>query len=223
MKNKALIVILAIFTATALSSVFGVRIAFANPSQAHMTCQGGLYYEAHDYPRDGSSTVTAYIDGKRLQGFPKSFGPSIEGTVPNPDKTKPHTWKVVWDGSDGSKGDRKQEGSVDSCVTPPTSPSTTTSTSSTTTTTTVLPSTVPMAEESTTTVLTDIDTPPVPTTTNPPTATTNTVQPPTPPNGPGLPDTGIEISTFGWGLILITAGILILVWNRRSLKNRDQR
>ena len=218
MKNKALIVILAIFTATALSSVFGVRIAFANPSQAHMTCQGGLYYEAHDYPRDGSSTVTAYIDGKRLQGFPKSFGPSIEGTVPNPDKTKPHTWKVVWDGSDGSKGDRKQEGSVDSCVTPPTSPPTTTIPRSSTT---VPETTTTVAQETTTTVLTDIDTPAVPTTTNAPTTTADTSQPPAPTTG--LPATGIDISTFGWGLILITVGILMVVWNRRSLKNRDQR
>jgi len=220
MKNKALIVILAIFTATALSSVFGVRIAFANPSQAHMTCQGGLYYEAHDYPRDGSSTVTAYIDGKRLQGFPKSFGPSIEGTVPNPDKTKPHTWKVVWDGSDGSKGDRKQEGSVDSCVTPPTSPPTSTTTIPRSS-TTVPETTTTVAQETTTTVLTDIDTPAVPTTTNAPTTTADTSQPPAPTTG--LPATGIDISTFGWGLIVITVGILMVVWNRRSLKNRDQR
>lgn len=221
MKQKLLIVILAIVAAATLGVLGSFRIVFANPSQAHMTCKEGLYYEAHDYPRSGDSTVTAFIDGKRVKGFPKSFRVSIEGTIPNPDKTIPHTWKVVWDGFDGAKGDRTQEGSVDSCVSPPTTHPTTTTSTTVPTSSTTVSTTTTVYEGTTTTVATDIDTPPVPTTTNATTTTADTSQPPAPTTG--LPATGIDISTFGWGLILITVGILMVVWNRRSLKNRDQR
>lgn len=223
MKQKLLILIISMFAASMLSSVFGVRIVFANPSQGNMTCKGGLYYEAHDYPKDGNSTITAYIDSKRVKGFPKSFGPTIEGTIPNPDKTVPHTWKLVWDRSNGSKGDRSQEGSVDSCVIPPTTPSTTTtipksSTPSSSSTSTVQTSATTTSQATTTSVLTDIDTPAVPTTTNAPTTTTDIGQPPAPTGG--LPATGIDISTVAWGCILILAGVGLLIWNKRAIRKR---
>ncbi len=167
---------------TALVTMLFGATAFANPSTASATCQGGIVYEGHDYPSAGN-TVTVKIDNVTVAGFPKTFGSSTSGTVPFPNKTQSHTWSVIWDRFNGTDGDRTQSGSVEACQTVPTTttvaPTTTIAATTTTvpqstttvvvntqvivpTTTIVDPTTTVPTRDTTTTTVVDVCNPPQP-------------------------------------------------------------
>lgn len=117
--------------------------AWANPSTASGSCETGVSYEGHDYPQTNGNTVTIFIDNTVVRTV--TFSGSTSGTVANPDKTKAHSWRAVWDRVNGTDGDRTQQGEFGACQTPPTTTTvqatTTTSTLPPTTTTTVAPTT----------------------------------------------------------------------------------
>lgn len=135
---------------------------WANPSTASGSCQAGVSYEGHDYPQTNGNTATISIDDVVVRTV--TFSTSTSGNVANPDKTKPHTWQVVWDRVNGTNGDRTQHGDFAACQTPATT---------TTLPTTTLPTTTTTVPATTTTL-------PAPTTT-PATTTTVAATVPTPP------------------------------------------
>jgi hypothetical protein len=121
--------------------------AWANPSTASGTCQGGVSYEGHDYPQTNGNTVTIYIDNAVVRTV--TFSGSTSGNVPNPDKTKAHTWRAVWDRVNGTDGDRTQSGEFGSCEIPPTTTTTPVAPTTTLATTTTVAATTTMVIDDT--------------------------------------------------------------------------
>lgn len=189
--------------------------AFANPSQASATCEGGIVYSGHDYPSSGN-TVTVKIDGKIVAGFPKTFGSQTSGTVVFPDKTHDYSWEVVWDRYNGTDGDRTQEGRVHACVVEETTTTTVPPTTTTipATTTTVPDVTTTVVDETTTTVAA-VD---IPTTTQP--LPTVPVEPlaVVSDNNTALPRTGGSTTILAIAAVMVAAGVLMLLTRIRPAR-----
>lgn len=126
---------LKVLAGTAL--MFGVIVAGALPASAHThaigsSCADGVTASAASYNTSGKpNTATIYIDGAVVYSNP-SFGASFAKTVPNPDKTVQHTWRVVITAWDNPAFNVDQQGVLLDCEKPPvtttTKPPTTTTT-----------------------------------------------------------------------------------------------
>jgi LPXTG-motif cell wall-anchored protein len=191
--------------ATIIAALTFAGVAHANPSTASATCEGGIVYSGHDYPPSGN-TVTIVIDGAIVKTV--TYGTSTSGNVANPDKTKPHSWFVIWDRANGTDGDRTQQGTMPACETAPTTTAAPT--------TTVGASSVPVVTitaEVVTPVVTPapallaVDVPPVP-------------QPQQGVSAAGqtLPQTGVGAGGLIWAAALVAAGFIALFVSRRRVR-----
>jgi len=202
-------------------------IVSAHSNHVRANCNIGVNVEAHDYPAQpagASASVTVEYDGNVT--FQQLFGPAIKANAANPDKTKPHLYRVTFDRFNyvGPDGDAVYTGTIPACQEATTTTAApTTTVPATTTTGPEIPcvtdenghsnfqgTNIPCTPDSAT------DIPPVPSTTIteliPPEVPTT--QPATPPTA--LPKTGDPSERiFGFGMVLVGLGALLVLSNRR--------